>query len=178
METNGKDSSRPLSSAQGESATTQMNLKQIFGKIGEQFRKLNKQNEDGETRRKTIDRQIEELGKVIAVKTSGTVETKRETLDIVRNESCKRWRCEKFEGRGEHRRRKSRTELGMSEEQPSSGSDQRWQMPDWGNKGYKFWERRNYRRYEDYGDQNRPPGPNIDYSDGRIQSQMYLATPA
>ena len=57
---------------------------------------------------------------------------------------------------------------------PSSAGDQSWQIPDLGEKGYMFRGRRNYRRYEDYGGQNRPGDPDIDNAGGWAKNQMYL----
>ena len=38
-------------------------------------------------------------------------------------------------------------------------------------------EHRNIKRYEDYADKGRSYGPNVDYADGLIRSQMYSKEP-
>ena len=91
----------------------------------------------------------------------------------------KRRRCKKFEGGSKYRKREPGTELGeLHAEQPCSGSDQSWDIPDLVGKSYEFRDHRNYGRYGDYGGQNAPYVPNIDYSDGRGRIQMYLPHPA
>ena len=79
---NVSDLGKHLSSVREESATAQMNLKQISENANDQFKKLNEQDEYGETRRQTLERKIEELSKGISEKTSFPMGAKRQTTDL------------------------------------------------------------------------------------------------
>ena len=63
----------------------------------------------------------------------------------------------------------------MPEKHPMASS---WKPPESNEHRYKSRGRRNYQRYEDFGDKNYPYGHRYDYSESRLQNNLYYLPPS
>ena len=73
--------SQQIMSIQAESATDQVTLTNMWEMVNGQFKKLSGQNEAGETKRLAIEKKLGVLSKGITDPTSGTMETKGQTME-------------------------------------------------------------------------------------------------